>query len=129
MPMPVPPPGGLPSPMTQNPANAGSMGAPQGNQGNIQAAMVKVSGAVKMLQEALPLIPLGSEGHTTLAKVINDLSKGIAKAQSNPQLEIASMHNSQKNVAQDAKMAAMARMISAQQGQGQPPAMPQTDAA
>lgn len=122
MPMNLPPSGGLPSPLTQAPPNAGAAAMPQGNAGNVQAALVKVKNAAKMLEEALPLIPFGTEEHEKLAKIITELSKGIGKASSNPQLEVGSMLQSAKNSAQSAPMAAMARMFSAQQGQGQPPA-------
>lgn len=129
MPMTMPPAGGLPSPMTQAPANAGSGAMSQGNAGNIQAALVKVKNAAKMLEEALPLIPFGSEEHEKLAKIITELSKGIGKAGSNPQLEVGSMLQMAKNSAQSAPMAAMAKMFSGQQGQGQAPATAQPQAA
>lgn len=129
MPMTTPPAGGLPSPMTQAPANAGSGSMQQGNTGNIQAALVKVKNAAKMLEEALPLIPFGSEEHEKLAKIVTELSKSIGKVGSNPQLEVGSMLQAAKNSAQSAPMAAMAKMFSGQQGQGQPPAMPQSQAA
>jgi hypothetical protein len=103
---------------------------PQGNNGNIQAALVKVKNAAKMLEEALPLIPFGSEEHEKIAKIITDLSKGIGKASQNPQLEVGSMLQSAKNSAQSAPMAAMAKMFAGQQGAGQPPAAaPQPQAA
>lgn len=123
--MTMPPAGGLPSPMTQAPANAGSASMPQANAGNVHAAMIKVKNAAKMLEEALPLIPFGSEEHEKLAKIITELSKGIGKAGSNPQLEVGSLLQMAKNNAQSAPMAAMAKMFSNQQGAGQPPAMPQ----
>lgn len=129
MPMNLPPAGGLPSPLTQAPENAGAAAMPQGNRGNIQAALLKVKTAVKMLEEALPLIPFGSEEHSKIAKIITDLSKGAAKVSENAQLEASSLMNSARNVAQNAPMQNMARMFSAQQGAGQPPASPQPAAA
>lgn len=122
MPMNLPPSGGLPSPMTQAPANAGPMTQQQGNQGNVQAAMVKVKAAAKMLEEALPLIPFGSDEHEKLAKIVTELSKGIGKASSNPQLEAASLQSAAQNVAKQAPMQNMAAMFGANQGAGQPPA-------
>jgi len=132
MPMNMPPPGGLPSPMTQAPANAGAASSPQGNQGNIHAAMTKIKNAVQMLGEALPLIPMGTEEHSKVAKVIADLSKGLSSAMTNnPQLEMAAMQQAMKAKAQSAPMDAMARQFSAGQGAGQPPAtsQPQPEAA
>ena len=129
MPMNLPPSGGLPSPMTQAPANAGAGAMPQGNAGNIQAALIKVKNASKMLEEALPLIPFGSEEHIKLQKILTQLSEAVKKAGDNPQLQIASLQQSIKNQAQSAPQAAMARMFSAQQGHGQPPATAQPTAA
>lgn len=120
MPMQMPPPGGLPSPMTQPPANAGSMTQQGGNAGNIQSALTKVKAAAKMLEEALPLLPMGSEEHERLAKIVMDLSKGIGKASSNPQQESAALQSAAQNVAKQAPMNDMARMFGAQpQPQGQ----------
>jgi len=129
MPMNLPPSGGLPSPMTQAPANAGGATMPQGNVGNIHAAMVKIKNAVEMLGEALPLIPLGTEEHSKLAKIIADLSKGLHGASENPQLQMAALQQAMKQKAQNAPMAAMARQFSAGQGAGAPPATEQPQAA
>lgn len=130
MPMPLPPSGGLPSPLTQAPANAGSMAMPQGNQGNIQAALIKIKNACKMLEEALPLVPMGDELHTDLLNTLKQLSKPLKKGgNENPQLEVGSLLQMAKNNAQSAPMAAMARMFSGGQGSGQPPATPQPTAA
>lgn len=122
MPMNMPPSGGLPSPLTQGSPNAGSMTQQQGNQGNIQAAMVKVGAAAKMLEAALPLIPMGSEEHERLAKIISELSKGLGKAASTSQQQASSLQSEAQNVAKQAPMQNMAKMFGANQGAGQPPA-------
>lgn len=119
----LPPAGGLPSPLTQAPPHAGPGASPQGNAGNIQAALIKVKNASKMLEEALPLIPFGSEEHIKLQKILTQLSEAVKKAGDNPQLQIAALQQSVKSQAQGAPMANMARMFSAQQGAGSPPAM------
>lgn len=125
MPMQMPPAGGLPSPLTQSPANAGPMAMPQGNQGNVGAALVKIKNACKLLEEALPLIPMGDELHTDILNTLKQLSKPLKKGgHENPQVEISSMLQSAKNNAQSAPMAAMARMFPGQAGAGQAPAMP-----
>lgn len=122
MPMPLPPQGGLPSPMTQAPPNAGSMAMPQGNQGNVQAAMTMVKNAAEMLGKALTLIPMGSEQYTKVAKIVSDLSKGIGEVSENPKLQMAQMAAQMKQKAQGAPIEAMMRQFSASQGAGQPPA-------
>lgn len=125
MPMNLPPSGGLPSPMTQAPANAGAATMPQGNAGNVNAALTKIKAATKMLQEALPLIPIGHEKHLKLMKIVSELSKEIGEASENPQQQSAALQAAAQNVAKEAPMANMARMFGAQQGAGQPPATAQ----
>lgn len=117
----MPPQGGLPSPLMQAPPNVG-MAVQQGNHGNIAAAMVKVSNAVKMLEEALPLIPMGDQLHTEILNAAKGLSKHMKQGESNPQLEQQSLIQQLKNNQGQSQMAALARQFGAQAGQGQPPA-------
>lgn len=124
LPIPPKPVGGLPSPMTTAPANAGAISAPQGNQGNMQAAMSKISNGLKMLQEALPLIPMGNEVHAELLKSISGLAKVMNKEGESPttsKLDISSILQMIKQHTQSAPQSAMARMLPAQ-GANQPPA-------
>lgn len=130
MPMPgLPPAGGLPSPLMQASPNAGSATQMQGNHGNIASAMVKVKNALQMLQEALPLIPMGDELHTEILNSVKGLSKHLKKGEESPQLDIASLLNSIKQKTQMAPQAAMARQFAGGAGAGQPPATPQPAAA
>jgi len=78
-----------------------------------------------MLQEALPLIPIGHEKHLKLMKIVSELSKEIGEASENPQQQSAALQAAAQNVAKEAPMANMARMFGAQQGAGQPPATAQ----
>lgn len=127
----LPPSGGLPSPLAAAPANAGPATMQQGNAGNVHAALIKVKNASKMLEEALPLIPFGSKEHIKLQKILTQLSEAVKEAGENPQLQVAALQQSVKNQVQGAPMAQMARMFSASQGSGQPPATesPQESAA
>lgn len=125
MPMNLPPSGGLPSPMTQAPANAGAAAMPQANAGNVNAALTKVKAAMKMLEEALPLIPMGNEAHTDILDALKKFSKHMKTDGGNAQQESASLQSAAQNIAKQAPMANMARMFGAQQGAGQAPAMGQ----
>lgn len=130
MPMPTPelpiqkPAGGLPSPLAQASPNAGPISSPQGNQGNVQAAMAKISSGMKMIQEALPLIPMGSEIHTEVLKAVTSLSKVMNKegeSPTTPKLDISSIMQMIKQHTQNAPQNAAARMMPAQ-GANQSPA-------
>lgn len=125
MPMPTPPTGGLPSPLMQAPANSGGAAQAQGNQGNIAAAMTKIKNAVHLLQEALPLIPMGNDLHTEILNSAKSLSKHLKKGEESPQLDIASLLNTIKQKAAMAPQGAMARQFAGGAGAGQPPALPE----
>jgi len=63
-PPPAPPPGlGVPK--------------PQGNPGNAAGALMKVRDALKLLESALPEIPMGSEFHTKALKVIGMIHEAL----------------------------------------------------
>lgn len=98
---------------------------PQGNQGNIAAALAKVNSGLKMFEEALPMIPMGSEEHQALLDAIKTVSKHLKKGEENAQLEQAAMVQQLKAAPNQAQQSAMARML-AMQG-GKPPAMPQAE--
>jgi hypothetical protein len=120
----MPPRGGLPPSLTQAPPNAGPVTMQQGNQGNIAAALAKVQSGLKMFEEALPLIPMGSEEHRAVLDAIKGVSKHLKKGEENAQLEQAALVQQLKAAPNQAQQAAMARML-ATQGQGEAPAMPQ----
>lgn len=120
----MPPKGGLPPSLTQSPPNAGPVTMQQGNQGNIAAALAKVNSGLKMFEEALPLIPMGSAEHQAVLDAIKGVSKHLKKGSENAQLEQASLVQQLKAAPNQAQQAAMARML-ATQGQGQAPALPQ----
>lgn len=124
MPMTMPPEGGIPSPLAQAPANAGPMAMPQGNQGNISAALVKVRASMKMLEESLPLIPMTNDLHTDILNALKQFAKHMKEDAENSQLEAASLQAAAQNVVRQAPVAQMARIFSANQGSGQPPAQP-----
>lgn len=124
MQIPPKPAGGLPSPLASATANAGPISSPQGNAGNVQAAMAKVSSGVKMLQEALPLIPMGNELHSKLLGAIKTLAEAMNKegeSPSTPKLDISSILQMIKQHTQNAPQNAAAKLLPAQ-GATQAPA-------
>lgn len=77
MPSPVPglgaPPPMLPPQLTPPPANLGGPVMPQGNPGNAMNSVLVVRNAVKMLEEALPSIPLGAPLHEKVLSSVKSL--------------------------------------------------------
>jgi hypothetical protein len=83
---------------------------PQGNQGNAAAAMQDVQNAVKMLEKALPMIPMGSPLHEKIHKVTLELSKELTSGQENPALQLQSLVQMMRQSAQSQPMNALGRM-------------------
>jgi hypothetical protein len=67
--------------MQAPPANLGPVTVPQSNPGNAMQALEKVKLAGKMIQEALPMIPMGSDAHNKLMKISTDLTKLVSESQ------------------------------------------------
>jgi hypothetical protein len=118
---------GLPPSVSPAPANVGPAVAQSGNQGNAAAAMIEVQNAVKMLERAIPNIPMGSPFHDKVMKAAMDLGKALQEGgghHGNQALELQSLIQMARQSASSAPQNALARMFPSQSGQGQPPAMP-----
>lgn len=118
-----PPPGGAPPGLVPPPAPAiGPATVPQGNPGHLAKAMTDVRNAVKMLETALPTIPMGSPFHEAVMKAAQGLLKHLTPGDGSSGLELQSLLQAAKQQAQGAPMAALMRMGGQQPGM--PPAMP-----
>lgn len=110
------PPGATPSPTPQPPGmmpakpNIGAATAPQPNAGNEAAGMNKVQSALKMLEQALPEIPMGSDLHHEILKITTQLSKKLQPGTGSDGLQMQEMLQFLRNQAQSAPMRALARM-------------------
>lgn len=115
MPMGAPPSPAAPHPaMAPAPAHAGPATMPQGNQGNAAKAMLDVRNAVKMLEQALPMIPMGSPLHEKIHKVALDLSKELNQGDENPALQLQSLVQMMRSASQSQPMNALGRMFPGQ---------------
>ena len=77
-PMPMPqgvPGGGLPPGMNAPPGNTGAQTIPQGNAGNVQQALKLVDAAQQAMNQALPMMPMGSEAYGELLKIVTAMNK------------------------------------------------------
>ena len=112
-----PAPGGMPTPgagpMPAKP-NIGPVTTPQPNAGNIHAATEKVKVAVKLLEESLPLIPMGMPLHTEIMQATTKLVKHLSDSASNPGTEMQTLLNLARQSQQSAPMAALGRMMTPQ---------------
>lgn len=124
MPMPMPgSPPPMPPQMAQAPGGLGPVTMPQGNQGNMAAAITEVRNAMTMLQKALPMVPMGSPIHNDILSFVKKIGEHLTKGEDNQGLQLQSLLQMVKQSAQSAPQNAMQRMFPAQQP-NTPPAMP-----
>lgn len=103
----MPPQGGTPM---AAPAHAGPATMPQGNQGNQAQAMLSVRNAIKMLEQALPMVPMGSPLHEKIHRVTLDLSKELAQGDENQALQLQQLVKHMREQAQQQPISALSRM-------------------
>lgn len=102
-------------------AHSGPASAPQAQPGNASAALQKLQAAAKLINEALPNLPMGTEFHTDVLKIATMVNKALEKAPTaNPQSQVANLVQLAKQTAQGAPMAALSRIFPTPNG----PAMP-----
>ena len=95
------------------PAHVGPVSVPSANHGNQVAAHAAIKNAAEGLQQALLQMPMGSEEHTKLLKIVKDLAGMTADSAPDP-------HAQMQNLVQMARAAA--------QRPGGPPGLPQAPA-
>lgn len=100
---PTPPPGAAPG-------HAGPATMPQGNQGNQAKAMLDIRNAVKMLEQALPMIPMGSPLHEKIHKVALDLSKELTQGDENPALQMQQLVQMMRSASQQQPINALSKL-------------------
>ena len=115
-----PQPGGMPPGMQAPPGNLGPVTIPQSNPGNVMQALEKLHLANKLINEALPQIPLGSELHTAMLKMATELTKHLGKAKEGALNEAQTLRDLMANARNSPNMQALGRMP---QTPNQPPAM------
>jgi len=102
--------------------------APQAQHGNAAAALQKVQAALKLLEEAIPGVPMGTPMHAKLLKVITEIAKGVEEVHQDPALQVQQLLQAARAQSQGSPMAALQRMYPGQ-APGAPPAMPQPAAS
>lgn len=101
--------------------NVGPVTTPQPNAGSAAAAMQDVQNAVRMLEKALPQIPMGSPLHTEILSATTKLAKHMSSGQGHQGLELQSLLQMARQASQASPMAALSKLMPPQ---GAAPAMP-----
>jgi hypothetical protein len=83
--------GGLPPGLQAPPGNLGPHTIPQSNPGNIKGAIEKLTAAAQLVNDALPMIPLGTPLHAAALKIATDLNKHLGEAKENAQNTMQTM--------------------------------------
>ncbi len=110
MPMPGQAPASPMPPQGAAPAHAGPAAMPSGNQGNQSKAMLDIRNAVKMLEQALPMIPMGSPLHEKIHKVALDLSKELTQGDENPALQMQQLVQMMRSASQQQPINALSKL-------------------
>lgn len=118
------PPGGLPPGIQSPPGNLGPVTIPQSNQGNMMKAVQQLAAAHKMIMEALPQIPLGSESHDGVMSIATKLGKIVQETKQDAQMNIQTLMQAMKGMHNDNQMAALAKMAPPQPNQPPATALP-----
>ena len=114
----VHPPGG---PTGAPPPQIGAAVSPQGNPGLAVQAMGKVRTAVKMLQEALPQLPMGGELHVEVLNSVKSLTKHLESGDQNKGMDLMELLNMARAAKEAQPMQALNRAFPS--SQNAPPAL------
>jgi len=118
-----------PPAMAAAPAHTGPATMPQGNPGNVAAAMMQVKNAVEMLQKALPSIPMGTPLHEKVLKVTGELVKELSEGGQggeNQALQLQSLVQMLRSSQQQQPLSALSKLYPSQPPS---PALPQASPA
>ena len=121
--MPGAAPGGMPG-MPGAPTNVGPVAARQPQMGNAAASISDVRAAMKMLEKALPTIPMGTDLHVEVLNSLKGLLKHLPPEEDTPALNIQSLLQMARQSAQAQPLSALTRLMGAGAGPAAAPAMP-----
>ena len=108
--------GGLPPGLLAPPGNLGPHTFPQSNPGNMKGAVEKLAAAAQLVNDALPMIPLGTPLHSAALKIATDLNKHLGEAKENAQNTMQTMVQHIQQMRQNPGLGAV--------NQGAPPPQP-----
>ena len=92
---------------------AGPLGVPSSNPGTSARAISQLREAVKIMQTALPELPVGSDAHTAVLNAVKSLSKHAAPSTEQPGQQQAELRNLQSTASRDAGIQQLMRSMGA----------------
>ena len=116
-----------PKPPAAAPGNLGPVTTPQPNMGNSVKAMSDIRNAVKMLESALPNIPMGSPLHAEILNSTKSIIKHLQQGDGSAGLDLMSLLQMARGASQAQPMQALMKAFPNQPNA--PPALPVTPPA
>lgn len=107
-------------PMFPTPGPAGPASPPTGNPGTMVAAMAKVREAVRILEQALPDLEIGSDQHEACVNALKALTKAYPATDEMPGIQNSALMGLQRDAQEGAMMQQLMRSM--QGGGGGAPA-------
>lgn len=108
---------------------ASSISVPSASPGASADAMAKVREAIKILENALPQLPTGSEPHKAVLSAIQSVSKHVPASDASPGVQQSTLRGLQQQGGKDAAMEAVMRSLGGAGGAAAPGGSPPGGAA
>jgi len=102
---------------------ASQVAQPSGNPGMIAAATAQVLEAVRMLQAAMQLVPVGTNAHKSVVDSIAKLSKNFSQSEASPCIQKTAMLSNLQSAQEQSPQIAMMRAMAGQEAAGAAPTM------
>lgn len=101
------------------PIGASPISAPSGNPGSNANAMAKIREAVKILEQALPDLPTGSDPYKATLSAIQGISKHVSPADEVPGVQKTALRDLSQQADKSGMMQALQRSMGSLGGAGQ----------
>src|SRR5258708_23586570 len=102
----------MPPALSGQPAmGASPVAAPSGNPGEAANAMSVVREAVKLLEQALPKLPTGSDPYKSVLSAIQSVSRHVTPAEESPGVQKTALSNLAADAQKSAPMQALMRSL------------------
>jgi hypothetical protein len=97
---------------------ASPVGVPSGNPGAQAAAMAKIASAIKILEQALPTLPTGSDPYKSVLSAIQSISKHVNPSDATPGVDQTALRGLQQDAARSGPLQSLMRSLGGGQSAG-----------
>jgi hypothetical protein len=93
------------------PMGASPVGVPSGNPGAQAAAMAKIASAIRILEQALPTLPTGSDPYKSVLSAIQAISKHVNPGDATPGVDQTAMRGVMQEASRSAPFQSLMRSL------------------